>query len=105
MTWQFSALSTGDSALRMEEPSLCKSMPDYGAKAGEASWNLPSMPMAAPKAIQMACSLGRVPLRVLLRMAPAAEPATAPKKPIVRDHAPAEISTVQVHTQTILRPL
>ena len=77
-------------------------MPGHGAKAGEALRHLLSMPMAAPKAIQMACSLGRVPLRVLLRMAPAAEPATAPKKPIVLDHAPAEISTVQIHTQMIL---
>ena len=49
---------------------------------------IPSMPMAAPNAIHTACSLGRVPLRVLLKMAPAAEPATAPRKPMALGQAP-----------------
>ena len=52
---------------------------------------IPSMPAAAPKAIQMAWSPApwhALP-RVLLRMAPAAEPATVPKKPMALYHAPA----------------
>ena len=62
----------------------------------------PSMPMAAPKAIHMACSLGRVPPRVLLRRAPAAEPATAPRKPMARVQVPAKAHQRVSHVLRVL---
>ncbi len=65
-------------------------------RKGRASVS-PSMPMAAPRAIHMACSLGRVPPRVLLSSAPAAEPATAPRKPIALDQAPAKANKPDVY--------
>ena len=92
MTWSSVRVDT-----LHEVCGICGSMQHAWVQDGVASEGiLPSMPMAAPKAIQIACSLGRVLPRVLLRRAPAAEPATAPKNPMALVQAPAKTRHISV---------